>query len=300
MTIEIALPIDRRSQTAIAARPVSREPQGFSLQDFSDHTRAKAYATAHGLIDLWRALDVDAAPAALTSAAKPPTAFEEKPFEPVHTDLCRLHWLCASRKATSVLEFGSGYSTVTMAHAMRLLADEHGDWAQKHTRVARPFHVHAVEEEPRFVEITRRRLGQDLASYATVSHSSVEVSLHDGRLTTIYSRLPNVGADLIYLDGPSQFATTQEIHGTSFASKERMPISSDILRIEFFLEPGTLIVVDGRTANARFLKAYFKRNWAYRHLPEGDIHLFELQEESLGRLNQAKLEFCLGGKWLLG
>ena len=77
-------------------------------------------------------------------------------------------------------------------------------------------------------------------------------------------------------------------------------MSADILRFEFFLEPGTLILIDGRTANARFLKAYLRRNWAYLHDPAGDIHYFELQEEPLGPFNKAKLDFCLNGKWLLG
>lgn len=289
----------RLAQAASAGLPASFDFSAFDLEDFSDPARAKDYAASLDLAPVWRSLEVDAPAAADTGAARPPIAFDEKPFEPVHADLCRLHWLCASRKAFAVLEFGSGFSTVAMAHAMRLLHGRFGDWARQNSRVEKPFHVHAVEEEPRFVDITRRRLGADLAGFARISHSSVEPFCHDSRLTTIYARLPNVASDLIYLDGPSQYATTREVHGTSFASRERMPMSSDILRIEFFLEPGTLVVVDGRTANARFLRSYLKRNWIYRHLPDGDIHLFELQEEPLGRLNRAKLEFCLGGKWLL-
>lgn len=279
--------------------PAADRVRTFHLDDFSDPAKANAYAAEFGLQEAWRKLDVDEVSASVSSIAKPPVAFEMKPFEPVVTDLCRLHWLCASRKAVSVLEFGSGFSTVVMAHAMRMLREEFGVWAQAQTRAVRPFHVHAVEEAQRFVDITRRRLGSSFSEFASVYHSSVELVSHDSRVTTIYSRLPNVACDLIYLDGPSQYATTQEVNGFSFATRERMPMSSDILRVEFFLEPGTLVVVDGRTANARFLKSYLRRNWAYRHLPQSDIHLFELQEEPLGALNRAKLEFCLGGNWLL-
>ena len=70
-----------------------------------------------------------------------------------------------------------------------------------------------------------------------------------------------------------------------------MPMSADILRVEFFLEPGTLILVDGRTANVRFLKSYLRRNCAYLHDPIGDIHYVELQEEPLGPFNQLNLAF---------
>ena len=38
---------------------------------------------------------------------------------------------------------------------------------------------------------------------------------------------------------------------------------SDILKFEYFYTPGTIIVCDGRAANAKFLKDHFKRNWKY-------------------------------------
>jgi hypothetical protein len=78
-----------------------------------------------------------------------------------------------------------------------------------------------------------------------------------------------------------------------------MPMAADILRMEFFLESGTLILVDGRTANARLLKAFLKRQWAYTHDRHSDIHLFELQEPPLGKINAKKLEFCLANAWLI-
>ena len=38
-----------------------------------------------------------------------------------------------------------------------------------------------------------------------------------------------------------------------------MPMVSDIIKIEFFLKPGTIIVVDGRAANVQFMQSQFKR-----------------------------------------
>ncbi len=64
-------------------------------------------------------------------------------------------------------------------------------------------------------------------------------------------------------------------------------MSTGILRVEFFLEPGTLIQVDDRTANVRFLKSYLRRKWVHLHDPLGDAHRFELQEEPLGPLTIA-------------
>ena len=76
-------------------------------------------------------------------------------------------------------------------------------------------------------------------------------------------------------------------------------MAADILTFEFLLLPGCLVVVDGRTANVRFLRAHLKRNWAYLHDPSADIHLFELQEEPLGKYNKRQLEFCLPDGFML-
>ena len=77
-------------------------------------------------------------------------------------------------------------------------------------------------------------------------------------------------------------------------------MSADILRIEFLLEPGTFILIDGRSANSRFLKSYLKRKWLYEHNYKGDVHYFELKENYLGKLNEKKIKFCLNNKFFLG
>ena len=75
---------------------------------------------------------------------------------------------------------------------------------------------------------------------------------------------------------------------------DRLPMSADILAFEHFLLPRTLIVVDGRTANARFLKTNLQRNWDYYHSEEYDQHFFELKEAPIGIYNKRQIEFCLG------
>lgn len=224
--------------------------------------------------------------------------FEELAYEPVYEELCRLHWLCLTRKVVNTLEFGSGFSTAVLADAMRILNEHFGNWAEENIRTEIPFHIYTVEEESRFLEMTKKRLGDSLNPYLTISRSSVELVLHDNRISTVFSTLPNISPDFIYLDGPSQHATTADINGISINNKVRMPMSADILRFEFFLEPGTLILVDGRTSNARFLKSYLRRNWEYCHDVAGDVHYFELRESPLGPFNELKLNFCLDNKWL--
>jgi hypothetical protein len=61
--------------------------------------------------------------------------------------------------------------------------------------------------------------------------------------------------------------------------------SGDLLLMEPILLPGTLILVDGRTNNARFLQRNFERNWNMVYDAKGDITTFELIEGRLGPYN---------------
>jgi hypothetical protein len=74
----------------------------------------------------------------------------------------------------------------------------------------------------------------------------------------------------------------------------------DVLKFEHFLLPGTLMVVDGRTANTRFIKANLQRDWAYYFDEAEEVHFFELQEAPLGRCNKAQLEYCHPDGFLIG
>ena len=68
-------------------------------------------------------------------------------------------------------------------------------------------------------------------------------------------------------------------------------MSADILFIEYFLEPGTIIIVDGRTANSNFLKDHFNRNWKHVHDLKADCHYFKLEDKPWGKYNIKKLNF---------
>ena len=63
--------------------------------------------------------------------------------------------------------------------------------------------------------------------------------------------------DFIYLDAPDYYSVISDVNGYSTRHADSMPMCGDILAIEHFLQPGTLIVVDGRAANARFLKSTY-------------------------------------------
>ena len=70
-----------------------------------------------------------------------------------------------------------------------------------------------------------------------------------------------------------------------------MPMSCDILKIENYLTPGTIILIDGRTSNARYLKNNFKRNWREYFDSISDQTIFLLDEKPLGRFNKEQIKF---------
>ncbi len=221
------------------------------------------------------------------------------PFAPNIHDLIRLHRLCMARKVMTVLEFGCGYSSLIFAHAMMLNAQAHGEYVRENLRRHTFFEVHSIDDMQDYIDLASERTPEELSAFAKFHKSSVNMTQFNGRICTEYQELPNICPDLIYLDGPSQHSATGDINGITTAHPDRLPMSCDLLKIEHFFLPGTLIVVDGRTANARFLKTNFQREWAYRHDGDSDVHYFELQETPLGKYNALQIEYCLGNNWLL-
>ena len=106
-----------------------------------------------------------------------------------------------------------------------------------------------------------------------------------------YATLPLVNPDIIYLDGPDQFNVKKKINGINIGHPDFMPMNADIMLIEPFLKPGTIIITDGRTSNFRFLTANLKRNWSYFEDSKNDQHYLYLKEPPLGKPNLNQLKF---------
>jgi hypothetical protein len=215
------------------------------------------------------------------------------PFAPELDDLIRLHYLTRSRKVTTILEFGVGKSTMIFADALKKNLEDYGPYVKLNLRRANPFEVHSIDNYLNWVDECKNNFPKELQSYVNFYISDVEMTTFNGRACTLYKKLPNICPDLIYLDGPDHMSALNDVHGISTASADRLPMSADLLLIEPFLLPGTLIIIDGRTANARFLKNNFQRNWEYHHYVDEDIHTFELIEYPLGKINEKQIKFCL-------
>jgi hypothetical protein len=191
----------------------------------------------------------------------------------------------------TVLEFGVGYSTVVMADA---LAKNKADFAEevKNIRCLHPFKLFAVDADEHWIKEAWKRFPDHLKNTAQLSYSECYMGTFNDRFCHYFSSLPNIMPDFIYLDGPAGHQVTGMIDGSDFAENfERTVMSGDLLRLEPTFTPGTMILVDGRTNNARFLKNNFQRQWEVKENPADDITTFELVEPPLGPINHRRLAF---------
>lgn len=210
------------------------------------------------------------------------------PFPTELDDLIRLHYLVVSRKVTTILEFGVGKSTFVFDHALSHNKTKFASYVKENLRRSNPMECHSIDNSKQWINSCKKNYKTKNVTY---HFSKCRMGTFEGQACTFYDTIPNISPDLIYLDAPDQFTPTGNIGGVSTRHPDRMPMSGDILRFENFLLPGTLIVVDGRAANARFLKNNMKRKWVYQYEEKYDQHFFELIEEPLGRHNKKQLEF---------
>lgn len=221
------------------------------------------------------------------------------PFEAEFDDLARLHHLVISRKVTTILEFGVGKSSIIFADAIKKNKLNFFDYSRKALRRENLYECHSIDNYDEWINECYEKVPQDFFEKNILFFHKANLIISDfnGRVCSFYDPIPNICPDLIYLDGPDQFSARGSVRGISTAHQDRMPMSGDILSFEHFLQPGTLIVVDGRTANARFLVSNLQRNWAYYYSEEFDQHFFELQEQPLGIYNKVHIEHCLGDSY---
>jgi len=214
------------------------------------------------------------------------------PFPPETDNLVRLHKLIRNRKPFTVLEFGLGYSSIIMADALEKNEKEWDSLPNKpEIRNRFMFQLFSVDASNEWIENTKSRFPEHLIRRVHFYQSDVKIGTFNGQLCHYYKNLPDIVPDFIYLDGPSPKDVKGNRNGLSFNCDERTVMSGDLLLMETTFLPGTFILVDGRTNNARFLENNFSRNYEIKWDREGDITTLELLEERLGKYNLLGSDF---------
>lgn len=161
-------------------------------------------------------------------ARRPETA-----FSPDFVDLWNLHRCIQAKSPKVVWQFGSGLSTLVMAHALEKSGGGH---------------LFALEPDEAWAMNTIGALASHLREYCDVFHSSAQACSIDGKSSVRFADRPDALPDMIYIDGAHQGA---EFQG-----------ADDIYFLEADLAPGCVVLVDGRfKAVAFFFEDHLRRNW---------------------------------------
>jgi len=214
------------------------------------------------------------------------------PFPPEAADLVRLHKLIRARKSFTVLEFGTGYSTIVMDDALKKNQEDWDSLPNKpEIRNNSMFQLFAVDSSQKWVDSLKSRFPRHLVDRVHLNVSEIEIGTFNGQPCHYYTQLPDIVPDFVYLDGPFPKDVKGTINGLSFQCDERTVMAGDLLLMESTFLPGIFIITDGRTNNARFLERNFKRSYNVNWDREGDITTFELAEERLGKYNLLGSDF---------
>lgn len=225
----------------------------------------------------------------------------KEPFAPEPEDLYRLHRLIRSRKAFNVLEFGLGYSTIVAADALaKNMDDFNAAQGKPDVRIKNPFRIYCVDASSYWIDAFKKMYENKFPylNRIDITLSKCRIGEFCGQICHFYDHIPNVVADFIYLDAPSANDVEGSVNNITFKDcPERTVMSGDLLKLEPTLLPGTMILVDGRTSNARFLKNNFKRSYFYEFSEKADVSIFELLEQPLGKINRNQISYSLGKEY---
>ena len=95
------------------------------------------------------------------------------------------------RRPRVVFEFGSGYSTLVLAEALR-----------RNSKEKQPVYLYSFETKPSWAERTRHGITDGLESVCEIRDCGVEVCTLEGDKAYVHTNVPDVVPDMIYLDGP--------------------------------------------------------------------------------------------------
>ena len=203
-------------------------------------------------------------------------------FKPDYKDLYLLYQYITLNKRISVLELGSGYSSIVMSKALMENKRKYSSKLKDVNHIPK-FQLSCNENVKKYYSRLEKVSKINNLKNLKINFSPVKYGKINNRICTRFTKLKFNNPDFIYIDGPSP----NTVKGYTL----NMPMSGDIINYEHFLNPGAIIVVDGRTANARFLKSNFQRNWISKHDKKNDQSIFFLKESALGQKNKKLLNF---------
>jgi Methyltransferase domain len=152
--------------------------------------------------------------------------------------------LCAGRSRRC--SWSSAPAVSTLVHALALSRNGTG-------------HLWSVDSEEKWAAATESAL-PELRTLVTIVRSPIAEDDRDVP-GLAHSRLPDLQPDFVYVDGPPLAPTRR--------------VSFDVVDIEATLQPGCLIMIDGRRDTVRYLNGHLSRPHTHER-PYVGWHLIEI------------------------
>ncbi len=210
-------------------------------------------------------------------------------YAPELDDLYFLYCFVRDHSIVSVLEFGSGWSSVAFARGLMENDESFGESYRAQVRHPNPFRLLTVDASEKWSKRAQERVPLEMQSLVTFHLSSVAVAqdgASDFGVRHHYESLPFFIPDLVYLDGPDSDQVRPVNDFELFVQPHSLPMSGDLLRMEPQLWPGTYVITDGRLGNARFLRDRLRSRWEFLTDHFADRVLMRLAEETLGEVGE--------------
>lgn len=160
----------------------------------------------------------------------------ESSYGPDYVDLWNLYHHVRTNRPQSILELGSGLSTLVMGYALM----ENGAGS-----------LCSLEPDEEWARSTENSLPDCLRGHCAVIHSRGAACEVGGQATKCFAEKPLESPGMIYVDGASE--------GACWKGAE------DVMQLESQLVPGTTVFIDGRAKALKlFHEGHFARNWRMR------------------------------------
>ncbi len=217
-----------------------------------------------------------------------------------YIDLYNLYFIVTQNKRIKAIEFGSGISTFIFSHAMEQnlryfektikknkQLNNHLDKRKKILfKIDNYFNVESFENSTRYFNFQKKILQKNKIKNVKLIKKNCKKTTLDEIIVFKYHNKGILNSDFIYIDGPG----IQDLPNFKYI-KSINPVHIDLLEIEFNLNPGTIVVVDGLPATIRFFKKKLLRNWKYFSLNDNKQTVMLLDEKSYGPINTSLLKY---------
>jgi hypothetical protein len=123
---------------------------------------------------------------------------QKKLYKPELDDVFFLYCFVREKAATSILEFGSGWSTAVLSLALHENLQSFGEKQQELVRHPNPFRLLTLDASATFQKIAMDRLPAELTSIVDPVCAAPIVNYELGVVSHRFDQLPNFIADLVY------------------------------------------------------------------------------------------------------